>query len=181
MAHAIEIGTPAWADRLRQADEGRGILRGLKPWTSEQLRWTEQNLNRTLPVGMGLFLLEFGSGEFGTSGWSIYSSRQFVDACVGPLWVLTDVPPTASLDELRQYYVSRGEGSTLQLATATPELNVLDLVQFGTDGGGGYHLVDVVAHERYYELYLSTMTPVATTFSEWLHHALQEIDLRFGP
>lgn len=175
----IIIGSDDWAKNLRLADNDRPtpLFTALRPWSPQEVAETQRALNRVLPDDMVLFLLEFGSGEFGRTGWSLYHSDELIEACIGPLFVLSDLASNMSDEALHRLYVSRERQGTPLARCTKHGVNVLDLIQFGSDGGCGYQVVDPGSSERparYFELYSTTLTPAAGSFSEWVAMMIRE-------
>jgi hypothetical protein len=133
--HTSELSPHYWADFQRLS--------------LEEINTIEKEVGRRLPDDFKEFLGCFGSGRFPEPYYgSIYTPEDFIHGCHGHLYMLLGSSAWASDNEQRRFYVSRGEFNpapkqyTLE-ALFFEDVNLLDLLQFGTNGLSCYHQVYV--------------------------------------
>lgn len=139
------IGERGWVDRVRKVTDGfcEDYWSDFRALSEAEIAGIEKGVNRRLPGDFREFLRAFGYGQFTEFGGGIYSPAEMVEACHGPLMMQLGSSEWASDDEQRRFYVSRGRENPCPERFTRGAMNslgfsLLDLLQIGTDGGGGY-------------------------------------------
>lgn len=150
-----------------------------RPCREKDIAACERDVNRQLPDDFREFLLRVGAGSFGDRG-DIYTPEEIVLACPGPLYTLLDSADWASEEEHRRFYASRGdENPRPDLFTADAltfeGVDLIDLLQIGTDGQCCYHQLYLAKPPRpfgYCLLDSDRLEARLASFSDGLKHIL---------
>lgn len=166
------VGEGAWADEIRYytRELNPDYWASFQPLSRRDIDAIERSVGRPLPEDLREFLRIFGCGAFPEPyGGIIYSPDDFAVACHGHLWMVLGSDSWASDDEQRRFYVSRGTFNPnpkkyTQEALSFGDLNLLDLLQFGTNGLACYHQIFV--GERPGRIGYCLLTPERTMENE---------------
>lgn len=143
----FQIGRGDWAAEMRSITSKirPGYWNDFAPVSEAEVARVEREVNRALPYDFRLFWQTFGHGRFPEPfGGHIYSPEDVCEVCHGPLLMKLGSVDWASDDDQRHFYRSRGAFNPAP-ARFTPEalifedVNLLDLLQIGTDGCCCYH------------------------------------------
>ena len=158
------------------------MVRGchFRPLDGGTLSGLEQVINRRLPEDFRLFLTTFGSGRFPTGG-NVYTPDDMLAACHGPMLMRLGCSEWASDADQRRLYISHGSYNPApdrftDTVLNADGFNLLDLLQFGTDGSCGYHQLYVGADPRpfgYCLLHESEIYDRLPSFTAALQNILQ--------
>jgi hypothetical protein len=181
---SFTIGQGNWADEIRYytTDLNPDYWARFRPLAAEQVAEVERTVGRKLPEDFREFLRVFGCGSFPEPyGGDIYEPEDFAHGCHGHLFMILGSSKWASRDEQRRFYVTHGAynpapdkytGEALEFEG----VNLLDLLQIGTNGLCCYHQVyvgDKPGSLGYCRLTPEqTMEDAAPSFSEGLKKIL---------
>jgi len=119
------------------------------PLKSAEISLIEKEVGRRLPEDFKEFLRVFGCGRFPSAfGGDIYNPAEFVHGCHGHLYMMLGSNAWASDDEQRQFYVTHGAYNPAPARYSHEALDfegvdLLDLLQIGTNGLAYYHQIYV--------------------------------------
>lgn len=164
----LRIGAGAWRESLDAC--GRDIhpdfWSGFVTASPQEIKECENALRRTLPEDFKVFLRGIGYGKFPRHiGGGIDSLEDIVMECVGPIWMTVHGANKIPDNELHTFYVSRGAINPAPHLLKPTSLvvcgvNVLDMVQIGTNGMCCYHQLVLDPHR--YGFGYCLLTPEAT-------------------
>jgi hypothetical protein len=145
------IGEGSWADEIRfyTSELNPKYWADFKPLSAGEIVSIEQNVRRRLPEDFKEFLRIFGCGRFPEPyGGNVYAPDDFVRGCCGHLYMILGSSEWATDEDYRRFYVTRGAFNPGPRKYSEEDLlfenvNLLDLLQFGTNGGCCYHQVYV--------------------------------------
>jgi|GEM_PF-1888544 len=114
-----------------------------RPCREGEIAACERAVNRRLPGDFREFLLGVGAGNFG-SGGEIYTLEEIVLASHGPFLTMLGSADWATDEAQRRLYASRGADNPrpelfTDDAMICDGVNLIDLLQIGSDGQGCYH------------------------------------------
>lgn len=164
----INIGRSGWEERVNKitCELHPDFWNGFRPVPHEEICSVEKTLNRKLPQDFIKFLEVFGAGNFPDEfGGDIYSPQEIIDGCAGPLLMLLGSDSWASADEQRKFYTSRGvlnpnPSRFVNDVTVYNGIDLLDLIQMGTDGMCCYYQVSCI--DSRCPIKFAKITPEAT-------------------
>ena len=178
------IGHGQWAEQIRYftTELDPNYWKNFRPCTVDEILTIERETQRTLPEDFKEFLRIFGHGSF---VWpflgGIYDPDEIISVCHAHLWTFLQSGDWASGEEQQKFYVSRGvfnpnpEKFTPDVLT-TEYGNLFDLMQIGTDGLCGYHLLGVASPPASFGYGLldvqGGVNDMAGSFSDGLRHIL---------
>jgi hypothetical protein len=176
----FRIGEGPWIQEIRYytAEIDPNYWARFRPLSADEISAIETSVNRRLPEDLKEFLRAFGCGTFPEPfGGDIYTPEDFIRGCYGHLYMILGSAEWASEEDHQRFYVTHGVFNPAP-NRFTPDalqfdgVNLLDLLQCGTDGGGGYHQVYVGDRPNPigYGLFTpsQTMEDAAPSFSEGL-------------
>jgi len=141
------IGEGSWADEIRYytRELNPNYWKAFRPLDSQEIQKVERSVGRSLPEDFKEFLRVFGCGAFPEPyGGLIYTPDQFVRGCHGHLFMVLGSSSWATEERQRHFYVTRGAANPNPLkytreALLFEGIDLLDLLQFGTNGLASYH------------------------------------------
>jgi hypothetical protein len=145
------IGRGSWAEEIRYytAEIAPNYWSDFRVLSLEEVAGIEREVQRRLPEDFKEFLRTFGYGRFPKPyHGNIYGPEEFVHGCHGHLFLILDSSRWASRDEQRQFYVTRGgynpaPNEYTRESLLFNRIDLLDLLQIGTNGMCCYHQVYV--------------------------------------
>jgi len=145
------IGKGRWAEEIRYftTELNRKYWSRFRPLKAQEIVGIERDVGRRLPDDMKEFLGVFGCGSFPDPfGGNIYEPDEFAAGCHGHLWMILGSSDWATADDQKQFYVTRGEFNPApdkytKQALLLVGVNLLDLLQIGSNGMCCYHQVYV--------------------------------------
>jgi len=160
----IVIGRPGWLAKLRAY--GKQIdpdyWDDFTPVAARQLDEIEKSLARKLPEDYRLFMKKIGAGNFPLSfGGDFNKPRETIGWCHGPLMMRLGCASWASRNALRKFYITRGQYNPAPEKftpgiTKYDGVDLLDLLQIGSDGSCCYHQLYVGHKSRHFKYCLLT-------------------------
>jgi hypothetical protein len=189
------IGVGDWVDEILTLTGkiNPSYWKDFRPVTGAEITNVEQQVKRHLPADFQLFWQTFGCGSFPEPfGGNIYTPEDVCIACHGPLLMKLGSAEWASEEDQRHFYRSRGGFNPAPKkftarAVVLEDVNLLDLLQVGTDGCCCYHQLFVGLQPGPFGYCLLTADVIedrAASFSEGLrlvlakhwrwHHGLKE-------
>ncbi|RPI62768.1 MAG: SMI1/KNR4 family protein [Planctomycetaceae bacterium] len=151
---AFTIGQGDWAAEIRRfaVKIDHDYWDGFHPVDEDELHRLEKAINRQLPDDYKLFMRTFGAGNF-VHGGGLSNPDDVIAGCAGPLWMCLDSFSWATEEQHRQFYISRGKinpapDKYTAAAIVYKGVNLLDLVQIGSDGSCNYHQLCVGTEPR---------------------------------
>lgn len=174
------IGRSSWVEEIRfyTTELNLNYWSRFRPLSLEEIADIERSAARRLPDDFKEFLGIFGCGNFPEPfGGNIYTPDDFVHGCHGHLFMILGSSKWASDEQQRGFYRSHGALNPApekytQDALMFGNVNLLDLLQFGTNGGCCYHQLFVGQHKSPLGYCLltpeKTMEDESPSFSEGL-------------
>jgi hypothetical protein len=174
------IGQASWAEQIRYytTELNPDYWARFRPLSAEEIAGIERSVARRLPEDFKEFLRVFGCGDFPDPyGGDIYSPEDFVQSCYGHLLMALGSSQWATDEEHRRLYLTRGAFNPApekftEAALLFENVNLLDLLQFGTNGSCCYHQLYVGEQMGPVGYFLltpeETMEDEAPSFSEGL-------------
>lgn len=140
-----QLITPAWILRLRSLTNMiPEFWSQCTPWSRQQVDWCSSQINRAIPNELVDFWTNIGSGLLPTGDY-FDTPNSVVAGCIGPLWMSIGSSGLVSDADHMRLYVTHGEENAARNIFNPDSLRweqvcLLDLLQIGSDGSGGYHL-----------------------------------------
>lgn len=151
------IGKDGWPLKIRSLTDqfDKHYWDNFRPCNTDEIIECEHRIKRKFPFDFREFLLRVGAGHFGEQKGNgvIYTPEAIVLACSGPLRAVLGSSKWATREEHLRFYASRGAYNPCptkftEEALVHDGVNLLDLVQIGSDGGGNYHQLNVAEPTR---------------------------------
>lgn len=178
------IGEGSWEQQIRYftAELDQAFWCGFHPVSSIDIARIEAETCRKLPDDFKMFLRVFGCGGFPLKyGGDISSPDEIIFGCHCHLWTVLGSAGWAKPEEQQRFYISRGAynpNSAKYTANAMvfDDVNLLDLLQIGSNGMGCYHQLYVGAQRNTFGYGLLTpeitVEDASPSFSEGLRWIL---------
>jgi hypothetical protein len=151
----FQIGQGDWWEQLKGWTDrfDKSYWNAMRPCSYSEIEECQRQVGRELPPDFVEFLLRVGAGSFSSRPRSLYTPKEIVDACPGPIWMLLGSTTWTTDDAHRQFYASRGEKNPLPSRFTDATLRVqgvslLDLLQVGLDGQCCYYQLQVGKQPR---------------------------------
>ena len=143
----FRIGHGDWVDEIRAITDKitPSYWADFRPVSKVEIAGVEREVSRVLPEDFRLFWRTFGCGKFPeTFGGDICTPDDVCMACHGPLLMKLGSADWASEDDQRRFYRTRGgfnpaPNKFTASVLSFEDVNLLDLLQIGTDGSCCYH------------------------------------------
>jgi hypothetical protein len=150
----------------------------LTPSSLQDVRRCESEIRRKLPPVFSCFLTTLGWGDFGgeLNHQFIYSPSEISEARGLPIRTLFGAD-LISDEQLNAAYSLR-DVALLNPMILLEGVNLLDVVQFGQQSSGGYHLLGVDGTTIGYVLMLGgSFAGRAPTFEQWIGRTIETAEL----